>query len=224
LKKEASEKLSEQAGHTLNIITRDILETSTNVYYAGGVADAASITTAVSKNDIDNIVNILERNNVKRGLKFVSSSSNFNTTPIDDAYVGIVHPDVAKDIRNLDNFIPVASYGERNRMEQEIGEVGGIRFVIDTDCKIDTGAGGSTTTLRNTGGNADVYSCYILGDDAFGRVSFKNKNIKLIDKPLGSAGTGDALDQKASMGWKIRYGAVIMYMEKVLIYKVGATK
>ena len=45
-----------------------------------------------------------------------------------------------------------------------------------------------------------VYSTVILGKNAFGTSG--DKTVQLINKALGSAGTGDPLNQRGTMGWK----------------------
>lgn len=45
-----------------------------------------------------------------------------------------------------------------------------------------------------------VYSTVIVGRNAFGTAG--DKTVKLINKSLGSAGTGDPLNQRGTVGWK----------------------
>ena len=42
----------------------------------------------------------------------------------------------------------------------------------------------------------------VLGDDAYGITEVEGGGLKHIIKQLGSAGTADALDQRATVGWK----------------------
>lgn len=48
----------------------------------------------------------------------------------------------------------------------------------------------------------DVYSTVILGADAYGTTELSGGGLQHIVKPLGSAGTADPLDQRATVGWK----------------------
>lgn len=52
-----------------------------------------------------------------------------------------------------------------------------------------------------------VYSTVILGADAYG-VTSVNENIENITKPLGSAGSADPLNQRATVGWKGHFACV----------------
>lgn len=48
----------------------------------------------------------------------------------------------------------------------------------------------------------DVYSTLILGSDAYGTVDLNELTSKYIFKGLGSGGTADPLNQRATIGWK----------------------
>ncbi len=48
----------------------------------------------------------------------------------------------------------------------------------------------------------DVYATLILGDNAYGTTQLSGDGLRHIVKQLGSAGTSDPLDQRATVGWK----------------------
>lgn len=48
----------------------------------------------------------------------------------------------------------------------------------------------------------DVYATLVLGDNAYGTTSLENGGLQHIVKQLGSAGTADPLNQRATAGWK----------------------
>ena len=66
--------------------------------------------------------------------------------------------------------------------------------------------GATYTILRaipgGSGGRA-VYATLILGDNAYGVTELEGGGLEHIVKQLGSAGTADALNQRASVGWKL---------------------
>lgn len=67
-------------------------------------------------------------------------------------------------------------------------------------------------TVYPTGGSAGgkpVYSTIILGADAYGVTTLED-NLETIVKPLGSAGSADPLNQRATMGWKAHFLAKIL--------------
>lgn len=48
----------------------------------------------------------------------------------------------------------------------------------------------------------DIYSTLVLGADAYGTTEIEGGGLENIVKQLGSAGTADALNQRATTGWK----------------------
>ncbi|MEW6096558.1 MAG: N4-gp56 family major capsid protein, partial [bacterium] len=85
-----------------------------------------------------------------------------------------------------------------------------IRFVTSTQTKIWTGAGAATTSIKNTGGVADVYATLIFGTDAYGVTEIRGNGVKTIIKDFGSSGTADPLEQRATAAWKAWYVAEIL--------------
>lgn len=68
------------------------------------------------------------------------------------------------------------------------------------------------TIIYPAGGSQDgkpVYSTLILGADAYGVTSLQD-NLETIVKALGSAGSADPLNQRATMGWKAHFLARIL--------------
>lgn len=225
-KKAAIDNISDQASRTINIIHRDELIADGNDYYANNVSTIASIVTSISTDDLDNIVAFFGANNVMYLTDAIKGSNNDNTTPVEPAYIGICHPHVSKDVRKLTDFIYPASYGASGKLYMEVGAVGNVRFVEDSECEININSGGDvgTTSLRSTGGSkVDLYTTQFIGKDAYCRVSLNNKNVEVIIKELGSAGTADPLNQNMTVGWKARVGTLIMYAEKLINYYSGAT-
>ena len=67
-------------------------------------------------------------------------------------------------------------------------------------------------------GGVDVYSTLFLGDDAYGTTKVTGGGLQHIVKPLGSGGSSDPLDQRATVGWKAFKTAKILveqYMVRV---------
>ena len=48
----------------------------------------------------------------------------------------------------------------------------------------------------------DVYATLVLGDNAYGTTELTGGGLEHIVKQLGSAGTADPLNQRATVGWK----------------------
>ena len=249
---QATKLLGNQAGVTLDTITREVLNGGTNVVYAGGVTSRNALTGKLTVDDIKKAV---------RALK------NQNAEKIGDSYVAIIHPDVTYDLTNDPTWQAVKDYDPKDWYEGEIGKIAGVRFVETTEAKIFhgddlasdsrtltvNGQVSSNTTVTFDGGTVaadalvgrevligdtvakvtanttttltldtavtaadndiiypgeggkegcDVYSTLILADNAYGVTEIEGGGLQHIVKQLGSAGTADPLEQRASVGWK----------------------
>jgi N4-gp56 family major capsid protein len=200
---EGAQILGDQAGDTLDQLTRDILAAGTNVLYANGTGNIdVGSTHKISVTLIDQAVRTLKNGKAKRMLSMINPSTGYNTTPLDAAFVGIVHPDTTFDLQLLTGWVPVEKYPtNRGVMEGEVGALHQVRFVETTNAKVFTGEGASAI---------DVYGTLIFGMDAYGTTRISGKAMENIIKPLGSAGAADPLNQRATSGWKATFVAKIL--------------
>lgn len=179
---EAQEILGDQAGRTLDTITREVLNGGTNVIYAGGKTARASLAA-------DDKISVSLIKQAVRNLK-VNLAKKIN-----GYYVAIIHPDVSYDLMCDPEWISASEYaGSTQLFEGEIGKVHGVRFVETTEAKIWDNAAASSAK--------SVYSTLILGSNAYGTTSVEGGGLTSIVKQLGSAGTADPLNQRATAGWK----------------------
>ena len=177
---QATKLLGAQAGATLDTITREVLNGGTNVIFSGGKS---------ARSDLD-ASSLLTVDDIKKAVRLLKSQ---NAEKINGDWVGIINPDVAYDLTNDPAWKDVKAYDPEDMYEGEIGKLYGVRFVETTEAKVWAGAGAS--------GRA-VYSTLILGDNAYGVTEITGGGLQHIVKQLGSAGTADALDQRATAGWK----------------------
>ena len=178
---QATKLLGAQAGATLDTITREVLNGGTNVIFSGGKE---------SRTDLD-ATSVLTVDDIKKAVRLLKTQ---NAEQISGTWVGIIHPDIAYDLTNDPAWKDVKTYSDPSDIyEGEIGKLYGVRFVETTEAKIWAGAG--------NGGRA-VYSTLILGDNAYGVTEITGGGLQHIVKQLGSAGTSDPLDQRATAGWK----------------------
>lgn len=68
-----------------------------------------------------------------------------------------------------------------------------------------------------------VYGCLFLGRDAYGVTEITGGGLKTIIKPLGSGGTADPLDQRATIGWKATKTAKILQEPYILRVECGSS-
>lgn len=215
--------LTTQALETIDVLCRDVITAGTNVVYSGGVTSRTGITSAntVSIADFESMIQAFQTQKVKPVLGEVSAGVGQGTLPVYESYLGFVGPKTLRDLRNLDGFIGVQRYGNTaTRLKGEVGALAdlGIRFVMTSNDKIFSAGG-------NDG--IDVHATVVLGDDAYGEVKLNNDsvdNISIIPKPFGSAGTADPLDQRATMGWKVKaYAAKILRQVALYRYEHAVT-
>ena len=94
-------------------------------------------------------------------------------------------------IDNVKYTVSSASAGENGEAYITLTEDVSDALIVG-DMKIYPGEGGVNGT--------PIYSTVILGKNAFGTAG--DKTVEIINKALGSAGTGDPLNQRGTVGWK----------------------
>ena len=172
---EATKILGKQAGLTLDTIVRDILVAGTSVQYAGGKESRSALTET----------DILSVEEIQKAVTFLRAQ---NAPTINGDYVAIVHPYAAYDLMRDPEWIDAHKYATpENIYAGEIGKIGGCRFVQTSEAKILTGG---------------VFCTMVLGEGAYGVTEITGGGLQTIVKQKGSAGTGDPLDQRSSVGWK----------------------
>ena len=117
--------------------------------------------------------------------------------------MSIVHPDVVYDLESVTGYKNTAEYASQGDIQEgEVGSYKDIRFIETTQAYINTDGGNGTV---------DTYHTAIFAENAYGIVEVRGQgNDGVIVKPLGSAGTGDPLDQRSTVGWKATTVAKIL--------------
>lgn len=202
---EANMILGDQAGNTLDQLTRDVLVTGTNVIYAGtGNAARADVAAGdvITLANIQSAEETLKINNTMWMTSFVDPSTGISTVPLPPSFIGINHVYTTKTLRAMTGFTKVELYAQPGaRMEGEIGKVENTRFIETVNAKVFTGAGT---------GSIDVYATLIFGMYAYATSRIAGHAIENIVKPLGSGGTSDPLNQRETSGWKATFVAKIL--------------
>ena len=202
---QATKIIASQAGRTLDTITREVLNGGTNVQYAEGQVDSRANLCGGSTTDSQN--HYLTVDAVRRAVRYLKV---MNAPKINGYYAGIIHPDCSYDLMSDPKWVNVKTYSDPDGIyEGEIGRIEGVRFVETSEAKVFTHAGKDYETGTTASGTVtpkasarDVYSTLILGADAYGVTEITGGGLQHIVKQLGSAGTADPLDQRATAGWK----------------------
>lgn len=204
---ETAELLADQAKDTLDLVARDILTAGTTVQFsetAGGVVAAArnQVADPIRVATILKAVRTLQNNRAKKITKIVNPDNGYNTSPINASFVGIVGPAVLFNLKQLPGWVPVQNYANKaDVMEGEEGALDNVRFILSENTRVFVGAGAV---------GADVHTTLIFGQEAYGMTKISGEGLKNIIHPLGSAGSADALNQRATSGWKVTFVARIL--------------
>ena len=184
--------LGDQAGRTLDTITRDVLAGGTNVNYAGGKTSRASLTTSdkLTINEIE---------------KAATQLKAVNAPTFNGDYVAIIHPYVSFDLRTSSDWIDVHKYTDAavdKMFEGEIGKIGNVRFVESTEAKIWKSATDNCPSYTEGSDTLyySVFSTLVLGKNAYGKTAVEGGGLETIVKQLGAG--DDPLNQRATVGWK----------------------
>lgn len=201
---ETAELQGDQVGDTLDQLTRDVIVAGTQVGYASTATARNQITNAMkfTITEAKNAVRVLKGQNAKRITAMVDPYTGIASQPIMPAYIGFVHPDTTRDLKDDSKFVPISQYARPEQiMPDEVGAMDEIRLIESTNCKIFTAAGAS----NGAGGNYNVYATVIVAQHSYAITRISGEALHMIVKPLGSAGTADPLDQRSTAGWKLTH-------------------
>ena len=203
---QANRKLAAQASLLYDKIDRNAVMCGNNVIYAGGKSGRAALaaTDLFTVDIVYDAVNELTRRNAPK---------------IDGYYVCVLHPDVAKDLKKSDDWKEMNKYARPEKLEEGyIGEIDSCRFYISTNAKI-WGPG----TNENESAVA-VYGCVFLGEGAFGTTEITGGGMETIVKQLGSGGSADPLNQRATVGWKGTKASVILIDDYIVRVECASSR
>lgn len=212
---EATRLLGSQAGRTLDTITREVLAGGKNVLYVPKRADGAE-TAVTSRADLTAEC-LLTVKDVFRAAAILKA--NNAPTFADGSYVAIIHPYVAHDLMMEagEAWMDIQKYkNPENIYNGEIGKLGKVRFVETTEARFfDNGEG--------AGEGMAVAATIFLGADAYGKTAITGGGLQTIVKQLGSAGSADPLNQRATVGWKATKCAERLVEEYMLRVESGTS-
>ena len=193
----ATEEMGATEGETYDTLTRNILVAGTSVAYAGNKTSRANLTAA----------DILTPELVAKAATWLKK----NKAPkIEGSYVAIIHPSVAFDLRNTEEWKEYHKYNDVAPIfKGEIGELHGVRFVESTASKIWKDDAVAT------------YATLFLGKDAFGILDPEGEGMDMIVKTREQI--GGPLNQFSTIGYKFCHGAKILYQERMLRVETGSS-
>lgn len=227
VRSEGADALGEQSGDSIDQLTRDVL-------VAGGTVQFAS--TATQRTEISAAMDMT----AAEILEAVSTLKTANAKPVvDGKYVSITHPFSEYDMfldTTLQNILNNSfGRGDTNQpwLTGFIGEALGCRFYSSSNAKEWVDGGLS---------NADVFATLFIGKGAFGvgglaaympsvmggeqdgnNTMEAVRPLQLIEKPFGSAGADDPLEQRSSLAWYTTYVTKVLRAPFMVRLEHGTT-
>lgn len=193
----ATEEMGAAEGETYDTLTRNILVAGNCVAYCGGKGSRSELTNdcVLTPDEVNKAATWLKKNKAPK---------------IDGAYVALIHPSVAYDLRNSEEWKEYHKYNDVAPIfKGEIGELHGVRFVETNEAKI------------WKDGDVAVYATLFLGKDAFGILDPEGEGMEMIIKTKEQI--GGPLNQFGTVGYKFCHGAKILYQERMLRVESGSS-
>ena len=130
---DSAELLGEQLGTVIEWVTRDAMNETTNVQYAGGAASRVALT-ASNKLTVDEVRKAVRTLKKNKARPFVSALDGSGRKP---HFVCICSPDATYDLQNDSLWQDVSKYSNAEQIYSgEIGRLFGVVFVEATEAKI----------------------------------------------------------------------------------------
>lgn len=191
---EIADNLSETMFGMLNKATRNTLNsTATPIDCDGG--SNGNTPTEVTVGDFDDAVDRLTGYNGRKFTPEIRATDGVGTSPQEQAYWGMMHTDLRKDIRGLSNFTSRSDYPRDEALQSELGSVDEVRLAMSSD-----GIKSSAAT--------PIYGIMIAARNAYVITSIDEFAMEMIIKELGSG--EDGLNQRRTMGAKALFGSGIV--------------
>ncbi len=209
---EMSAILGEQAGLSIDTLTRNTLVAGATDDFSNGVAARANLAAGDKIAYADFLVQIAE---LEAG----------NARPVDGRYKVIIHPYTWATLMQDTTFVTLFAREANSAIRS--GLVGTL-----LNCDIYVSSNAASYTLAGSGSAYTVYSALFIGAESYGvygmgdltpnfnmdgsGAEYKNmtgmkvKPVNIIIKDLGSAGTADPLNQRGTLAWKCAHIAKIL--------------
>lgn len=218
-----NQKIAEQGGEVMNKVVRDDLGGGTNVRYANGAANRDAVTAAgVFAADFQYMFEALALEKVKHIRPMTQGSQNVGTLPTKETYPVICSVEAASLLETLDDsegntYIGVEKYAsQRATWPQEHGTFKQFSFILNTEVAVISNGAGTPQ---------DMVQALCFGKGAYITTTIGKSGVEVIIKGLGSSGTADPLNQRATIGWKAKKAALIVQETYMFRYEfsIGAT-
>lgn len=192
--------LAYAAGKSLDALVRNEVDTNGTSQFANGLANEAAVqadTTAV-----------LDAAEIRKAVKTLR---NLDVEPWEDEmYRAIIHPFGEYDLLSetaAGSAIQTVQHTDHMPIEKGmIGSLYGVKFF-------------RSSHIRAVAPNTNVYRHCVFGKNAYGTVDLASAQTQIITKQLGSGGTEDPLNQRATVGYKFYYATKTLDAQRIIVIK-----
>lgn len=189
--------LAYAAGKSLDALVRNEVDTNATAQYADSKSNEAGV-------EADNTA-VLTAAEIRLAVKTLRKE---DVDPWEDElYRAIIHPFGEFDLLSestAGSAIQTSQYTTNQKVEKGlIGTLYGVLFF-------------RSSHIRAVSPNTHVYRHCVIGKNAYGCVDLESAQTKIITKQLGSAGTEDPLDQRATVGYKFYYATKMLDSKRVV--------
>lgn len=219
----------------------DLLHSAGVIRFPGAATSWATVTgetgsaTLITYDDIRRTLIALDNNHCPKHTTMIKGSRMTDTVTVKAARYAYIGPELQTQIEDMENakgenvFRHVHQYADAgNVREGEIGQIDGLRFIVNQEMQHFGGAGATVSSnggYRETGGKYDVFPILIVGDEAFSTFGLqwngKDEQTKfhmIHKKP------GDAIADRANpfglvgfMSTRWRYGTILERPERIAL-------
>lgn len=204
----ATEELGASYGITSDTLTRDVVQTGTNIMFCDTETEADGKVSYAAPVDYSEMSAGNNRLTARMVNKAATWLKKCKAPKINGKYVAIIHPSVSFDLRESKGWIEAHKYAATTEIfDGEIGELHGVRFVeTDRAC---------VTSQELKDGTGMVYTSVFLGKDAYASVDASGGAMEMIIKDKSQA--GGPLNQFSTAGYKFEDCTMILYPERLLL-------
>lgn len=204
--KEKIEVVGQNMGETLDEITRNELFTGATAQLAGGksVLTDVAITDVLSVNELRKAVRTLKLNKARRYQDRIAP------------WMGKLGPNTSYDLTTDSTFLSADIYdnGAQKLYNGELGKIMGVRLIESPNQYESVNAGTS---------NADVFSNFVHGADAFGCIDLEGDKPQLYIIPHTKVDSGNPAGRFSLVSWAASYVCKTLNADWIINIKTGAT-
>lgn len=186
---ESARLLAQNLGQTMDEVTRDVLASTSSVLQCSNGTNG-NTPTELTAADINIAIRTLLGNDAEMISEVVVGEDRFGTAPVRPSFWAFIDTDLLDDLEEVANFLSSANYPNQNTvLEGEWGSTNNVRWLY-------------TSIGSVTSASPAVYNNFIVGKESYSVIHLGEQQGEFFIEPLGSAGAGDPLHQRGTVGWK----------------------